>query len=222
MSLHNRTTVESTLDGIVRAAVGTVPGAEHAGMSVVGGRRRVHTPAATSDLVLALDRAQYETGEGPCLTALYDAPVVQMPDVRTDGRWPAFSAAVADLPLGSTLSFQLYVREADLGALNLYSSRPRAFDEQSVQVGAVFARHASIALAGARTHDQLTHALSARDVIGQAKGILMERFRITGDEAFRVLVHASQQRNVKLLEVARTLVETGEIPVDAGVVSPRV
>jgi GAF domain-containing protein len=203
--------LEATLAAIARAAVDTVPGAEDAGITTVTDRRAVITAAATSQLVLDVDRAQYATGQGPCLDALYDQDVVRFPDVSSDTRWPAFSEAVGRLPVASMLAFQLYVAGEDLGALNLYSSAPRAFDDQSESVGFLFARHASVAFAEARNAHHLARALDVRDMIGQAKGILVERHKTTSDRAFRLLVAVSQRRNVKLADVARHLVDTGEL-----------
>ena len=209
--LHGKEGVESTLSVIVRAAVGTVPGAEHAGISLVERRREVHTRAATGDLVHAVDRAQYETGEGPCLDAVYAERTVLLADIAGEDRWPRFVERAGHLGVGSMLSFQLFVRQDTLGALNLYSADKHAFDEDSVHVGSLFAAHAAVAMSGARQQEHLQQAISARDVIGQAKGILMERYKLTADQAFTVLARASQERNVKLIEVARSLTDTGEL-----------
>jgi hypothetical protein len=116
-----------------------------------------------------------------------------------------------ELGVRSVLSFQLYVHLDDLGALNLYSAQVDAFDDESENVGLLFAAHAAIAMAGSQKEHDLSLAVSARDVIGQAKGILMERHKITGDQAFRLLAQVSQRSNTKLGEVARYLVETGEL-----------
>lgn len=206
-------TVEDTLRAIVHAAVDTVPGAWHAGITEIEGRRRVSTPAGTGEVVLRVDRAQYETGEGPCLTSAYTERTVRLPDVNTEERWPRFIARARELGVGSMLSFQLYVARDNLGALNLYAREPHAFTGESERVGLLFASHAAVAVADARRLDQLSRALDVRDLIGQAKGILMERHRLTGAQAFELLVMASQRINVKLVDVARELVETGELSV---------
>ena len=110
------------------------------------------------------------------------------------------------------LSFQLYVERDNLGALNLYSADACAFDDESEHVGLLFAAHAAVAMAGARRQEQLTHAVTVRDLIGQAKGILMERYKITADQAFQVLARASQQTNRRLADVADELTQTGSVP----------
>jgi hypothetical protein len=117
-----------------------------------------------------------------------------------------------NLGIHSMLAFQLYVVEDNLGALNLYSADTDAFNDESEHVGLLFAAHAAVATAGARKVRDLVRAVSTRDLIGQAKGILMERHKLTDDQAFGLLVRASQHTNVKLVEIARRLTETGELP----------
>jgi len=209
-SLEDEDTVESTLLGIVRAAVGTIPGAGHAGILTVE-RRDLRTSAATDELVVRVDDAQRDTGQGPCMDALFKDRTVRVPDLATEQRWPDFVPKAAALELGSMLSIQLYVHDDSLGALNLYARRAAAFDEASEYVGQLFAAHASIAMSGAQKQDQLIQAMATRDLIGQAKGILMERHKITGEQAFALLVGASQRTNVKLRDVAEHLVTSGEL-----------
>ena len=209
--LQDEKDVEHTLEAIVHAATDTVPGAEYASISSVLKRREVHTRAATAELPREVDQAQYNTGQGPCLDSLYEQRSVRLSDMAAERRWPEFAARARELGMGSMLSVQLYVAGENLGALNLHSSRPRSFDDESEQVALLFAAHASVALAGAETEEHLNTAVLSRDLIGQAKGILIERYKITGQEAFRLLVVASQTTNIKLIEIARHLVETGEL-----------
>ncbi|HET6479169.1 MAG TPA: GAF and ANTAR domain-containing protein [Actinoplanes sp.] len=210
-SLQREPNLQDTLNAIVAAAVQTVPGAEHAGAMVVRGRRVVETQATTDDVVRLVDQAQYDTGQGPCLDATYQQKTVRLSDMAEERRWPEFSRRIADAGIRSMLSFQLFVDGGTLGALNLYAREIGAFDDESEEIGLLFAAHAAIAMSGAQREQNLTAALSMRDVIGQAKGILMERHRITADQAFRLLVGVSQHTNVKLVEVARSLAVTGEL-----------
>jgi transcriptional regulator with GAF, ATPase, and Fis domain len=210
-SLHEETSVADTLRGIVFAAVDTVPGAQDAALSVIEGRRGVQTQAGTSDLVYKADQVQYDTGQGPCLSSLYEQRTVRLPDMATETRWPLFTVQAGGLGVGSMLAIQLYVEQDNLGALNLYSREKHAFTDESEQVGLVFATHAALAMADARHQERLYLAMEVRDVIGQAKGILMERHKVTGDQAFTLLVRASQNTNKKLVEIARYLVDTGEL-----------
>lgn len=211
-SLQDQDSARDTLDEVVRTAVEAIPGARHAGIMMVVGRREVHTVARTDDLVDRVDQAQYDTGQGPCLDSLHRHLTVTVPDLRTDTRWPAFAERVRGYGVLGMLSFQLFVGRDDLGVLNLYSPQPDAFDEDSEHVGLLFASHAAVALATARREEQLALGLQSRDLIGQAKGILMERRKITADEAFAELVRASQAANTKLTEVADHLARTGQLP----------
>jgi GAF domain-containing protein len=209
--LQGKENVEATLSAIVRAATGTVPGAEHASISAVVRRREVYTRAATGDLPRAVDQVQYDTGQGPCLDSLYEQQTVRLPDLSTEARWPDFTARAKEVGLRSMLAIQLYVTGEDLGALNLHSTVPDAFTDESEQVGLVFASHAAVALAGSQQLAGLQVALGTRDLIGQAKGILMERYKISGQEAFRLLVLASQDTNIRLTDVAGHLARTGQL-----------
>jgi GAF domain-containing protein len=211
-SLQDEDSLDDTLTGIVAAAVQTVPGARYAGITLVRARRHVETRGATDELVCKVDEAQYETGQGPCLDATYEQRTVRLSDMAGEDRWPDFTRRAVDLGIRSMLSFQLYVAGNNLGALNLYSDRVEAFTDESENIGLLFAAHAAVALVGARNHDDLTRALSMRDLIGQAKGILMERHRLTADQAFALLVRASQRTNTKLTDIARNLADTGSLP----------
>ncbi|HWF40913.1 MAG TPA: GAF and ANTAR domain-containing protein [Acidothermaceae bacterium] len=208
--LQRQDDADHTMETIVRAAVDVIPGVDAASISVVLGRRRVESHAATGDLPRAVDAIQMEVGQGPCLDAVYDQCTVSVPDVAADDRWPRFSRRAAGAGAGSMLSFQLYVEGDNLGALNLYAHKPRSFDEESAHVGLLFAAHAAVAYAGAQRQEQLRAGMTSRDLIGQAKGILMERHKVTGDQAFRLLVRASQDKNRRLHEIAEELVERGQ------------
>jgi len=201
----------NTLDGVVAAAVELVPGADEGSISVVLGRRDVTSTAPSSDLPRRVDAVQAETGEGPCLDAVFNEQTVRVPDMRTEQRWPRFAQRAAEIGAGGMLSFQLWVAGDNLGALNLYSRSPGAFTDESEHVGLLFAAHAAIAYANAQKQDQLAQGLATRDLIGQAKGILMERYQISGDQAFAVLVRTSQNSNRKLRDVADYLISHREL-----------
>jgi transcriptional regulator with GAF, ATPase, and Fis domain len=203
--------VEATLQAIVDTAVGTVPGAQYAALSVVEHRREIHTRAGTAELTFQVDRIQYDTGQGPCLSTVYEQHTVHLPNMITETRWPLFTRRTAELGVLSMLSFQLYVQRDRLGALNLYSAQQHAFGDDSEHVGLFFALHSAVAMSGAQQLEHLTRAAAARDIIGQAKGILMERYKLTADQAFAVLARASQDTNTKLVEVARYLAAAGEL-----------
>ena len=202
---------ELMLDEVVRAAVALIPGVEEGSISVVVGRREVTSRHPSGELPEKVDAVQMELGEGPCLDAAYEHHTVLVADMAAEDRWPLFSPRALELGAASMLSFQLYVEGDNLGALNLYSRRPNSFDEDSEQIGLLFASHAAIAFADAEKVTHLHIAVDRRDLIGQAKGILMERFNITADQAFTVLSRTSQQSNRKLYDVAEELTETGHL-----------
>jgi GAF domain-containing protein len=207
---HGR--VEATLQAITAAAVRTVPHADECGVSYVIGRRRIEPRAWTSELPRMVDSLQEQLGQGPCLDAVWDQEVVRVDDVATDDRWPAFARQASALGVRSMMCFQLFVAGDKLGALNMYSRTRNAFDEESQDIGLLFASHAAVALAGAEHEEHLRAGMDSRDLIGQAKGILMERHRLTADQAFGVLARVSQEMNRKLVDVASELTSTGAVP----------
>jgi GAF domain-containing protein len=205
--------VETTLEAISASAVEAVPGAEDAGITFVTKDGRVQARAATGDRPAILDKLQDHLGQGPCLRALSKREIVEIADMAADRRWPRFSAAAAEHGVGSMLALRLYVTaEKKLGALNLYAGEPHAFDEESAAVARIYAVHAAIALAAAERETRLEAALRSRDRISQAKGILMERYKLTPDQAFTLLARASSLTNRKIRDIAEEIATTGELP----------
>jgi GAF domain-containing protein len=199
---------------MLQTVLHTVSGAEFAGLTVVEPKQRLRTVAATDELVTRIDQAQYRTMQGPCLDALWVEPVVSMPDIRAEQRWPKFTDAVHRYGLRSMLSLRLFTANRQPSSLNLYATSPRAFSDESIDTGRAFVTHAAVAWASAERIAQLQHALAHRDIIGQAKGILMERHKITADQAFQLLVTASQNAHRKLHEIARDVSDSGIEPLD--------
>jgi GAF domain-containing protein len=204
--------VEGTLQAITASAVATVPHATQCGISYVIGRHRVEPRASSGDLPRQVDELQSRLGQGPCLDAVWEQEVVRVDDVGADERWPEFAREAAALGVGSMMCFQLFVSGDQLGAMNLYSGAAGAFDDESEQIGLMLAGHAAVALAGAEHEQELRRAVDSRDLIGQAKGILMERHKLTADQAFGVLARVSQETNRKLADIAVELSETGAVP----------
>ena len=207
-SLQAEPDTEAILDEIVAGAVAIIPGVDEGSISVVLARRDVSSQSPSSDLPRRVDAIQTELGEGPCLDAVYHEQTVRVPDMASEQRWPEFARRAAEAGASSMLSFQLYVEGDNLGALNLYGRRPNAFTDESEQVGLLLASHAAVAFADAQKVDDLNRKVDARDLIGQAKGILMERFGITAHQAFNMLVQVSQSGNRKLHDIARELTES--------------
>ena len=210
-------TVRATMQRIVDLAVDTIECCDHASISVLEGTQMA-TQASSDPRVAGVDLLQYDAGEGPCLDVItQQATTVYAEDLTNDPRWPRFGPQAAAAGMRSLLAIRL-LADRTLGALNLYARLPRAYGATDRATGVIFATHAGIALAAAEARteahrvEHLEQALSSRELIGQAQGILMERERITPDQAFDVLRRASQHLNVKLREVAQRLVDTGERP----------
>lgn len=202
---------EATLRDVVRAAVQLIPGVDEGSISVVIARRTVMSQVPSAELPLVVDALQEETGQGPCLDAVYEQQTVRVSDMHTEQRWPLFAARAAAAGAGGMLSLQLYVEGENLGAMNLYSRRAGVLNDESEHVGRLFAAHAGVAYAAARKEADLDQALQTRELIGQAQGILIERHKMTGQQAFALLVAASQRRNVKVRDLAEELVRSGAL-----------
>ncbi|MFE9001155.1 GAF and ANTAR domain-containing protein [Streptomyces sp. NPDC007875] len=204
--------VDATLERITARAVEIVEGCEAAGILVFRDNR-VETLAPTDGLVVRSDQLQERLGEGPCFdAALRSQRVYRIQDLaEPQERWPEFGGRARALGVGSMMGFLLYTGEEELGSLNLYARRPAAFTKGSETAGWLLASHAAVAFSSARTADQLQQALASRHTIGEAMGILMERLGVGEDDAFNVLRRVSQERNMKLRDIARQVCESGGI-----------
>jgi GAF domain-containing protein len=206
-------TAEELLETVVALARRTLGGADGVSVSLLGAAGFT-TSNASDDIVRELDGVQYRDGEGPCVDAIRQARQVSM-SVEDDGRrYPSFSAAASERFMTAVLSTPLASGERVLGALNCYSASVGRFPEHDVEIATQFALQASVVLANASsfadavsTNDQLHQALLSRDLIGQAKGILMERNGCRADEAFDILRRTSQRENRKLTAVAEDVVD---------------
>ncbi|HEX3948102.1 MAG TPA: GAF and ANTAR domain-containing protein [Acidimicrobiales bacterium] len=186
--------------------------ADMAGITMmVEGRPR--TGVYTDPLVREIDRAQYDTGDGPCIHAFHHQRVYRIDSTGEDDRWPAFSKDALARGVRSTLSVPLAVRGESMGAFNLYAKSFSAFDDANTRRVELFGRHAAIVLANSRVYwdarelnENLQQAMQSRAMIDQAVGILMASGRHGPDEAFQVLVRASQRENRKLRDIAEEIV----------------
>lgn len=202
--LHETSTPDSTLDTAVRLAVDLVPGADHAGISVVERGDRRSTLAWTDDVVrTAEEDGGPGAGHQPYWHRLWTTPVAVVEDSENGEG----DAALSGLGLRSALSLRLRADRRRLTVLTAYARKPRAFDETALRIGRLFTAHVGIALDSATVREQLTEAMRTRDLIGQATGILMERLDIDAAGAFDSLVRASQRENVKLRDLARRIVD---------------
>ena len=200
--------VDDVLVDVTAAAKELIAGVDIAGVLLVGKGGTHQTLAPTSDVMFKLDELQMTTGEGPCLQAALDEIVIRTDDFRDEPRFPNYAPKVVELGLLSALSLKLYTADRTAGALNLFGYEPRPWNSEAETIGMVLAAHAASAILASRESEQLQSALSTRDRIGQAKGIIMERFKIYDVRAFEMLRKLSQDTNTKLVDVAHRVIDT--------------
>jgi hypothetical protein len=197
---------EDTLAEITESATRAVPGAQYGGLTMVSDVEGIRNVAATHPYVVALDEVQRRDHDGPCLTAAWENHTVRVDDLTTEERWPGYRAyALGHTAIRSVISFQVFAGGRSSGALNFFADRPNAFSADASELGLVFATHTAIAWGMQRRDQQFRSALASRDVIGQAKGMLMERFDIDAAQAFDLLKRLSQDTNTSLHQIAQRL-----------------
>jgi GAF domain-containing protein len=206
--------VQVALQSVVDLAM-TTCNCEGASVTLVRADGGAETTATSDMLVEQADDLQYALDEGPCLRAAEAGGAYLIVNARTDPRWPTWGPAVADLGLNSVLSIHLFTDHRVLGALNLYYQARDDFSDDEVEVARVVAAHASVALAKLRSERDLWKAIDSRHLIGQAQGILMERFKLSPERSFAVLRRYSQQHNIRLRDIAGELIHTGRLPAHA-------
>jgi GAF domain-containing protein len=194
---------------IVGEAVRLVPPARHAGVIVTDPDKNLRTVFATDVVPRQLDALQMQMGTGPCLTAARKQIVVRMHDITADTRWPDFRTAAVECDVGSMLCVPLFIDDQLLGTLSFYGDRPDAFRDGAEPIARLLATLSAVALADTFQRSRIERALRNRDLIGQAKGILMTRHGLQADAAFEMLRAHSQRTNSKLVAVAERVVETG-------------
>jgi GAF domain-containing protein len=213
--------MESLLQMVADLAKAVMPGNPEASVLLLV-KDSPTTVVSTGQLAIDLDERQYERGHGPCLHAARTGELTEIADTRTDRRWRDYTRRAAEYGNLSSLSVPLAIDEAEQvsGALNLYAREPDAFDEDSRTAALAFGPYAVIATANLYAYqsarnmaENLQAALESRAVIDQAKGILIERYKLTPDQAFQLLAQTSMNSNRKVRDVADQLVLTGELPV---------
>jgi GAF domain-containing protein len=212
-TLEQRACVDSegALDELIANLLGHMPRAQHAGVTLTTTDGDIQTLTASGAYPVALDDIQRRHREGPCLSAAWKDHVIRLDDVTSAQRWPSYCHEVAaSTPIRSLLAFELFTAQGTTGALSFYAETANAFDEEAVELGLILATHAALAWHMVRRDEQFRSALATRDIIGQAKGMLMERFGIDAMQAFELLKRLSQTSNTPLAEVARALVDKRE------------
>jgi GAF domain-containing protein len=195
---------------IVMAAVTELGGATAAAITLVQ-HGQVSSSVPSSKLAERTGTIQRETGEGPSADNRREEATIRVDDLRESSRWPTFAPRAVKMGVLSLLSFQLLARHDNIGVLDVYSDRPGGFDSYDEDTGLLLASQAAIAIRASRKVTGLRMAMNTRDLIGQAKGILMERYKIDGERAFDVLDRTSQHTNRKLRDIAEHLATTGEL-----------
>lgn len=210
--------LDDTLLQVAQLGQQTMPGADACGLTLVHDGRRT-TSVSTSDDSFAVDRGQFERSAGPGLQAYREGSVFRVDSTRTDARWPEFCQDAADAGFLSTLSVPLVVGENGTGVMSYYASSESGFAEDDEVLGASLAAAVAVVLANSEAYwaaqtlaTQLAEAMQSRAVIEQAKGIVMAQSGVNPDDAFQLLVRASQRENRKLRDIAAELVQRTQRP----------
>jgi GAF domain-containing protein len=212
-------TLEATLMRVASLACRTLPGCDMASLTMMRDGRP-STAIQTAPEACELDAVQYTDDDGPCLEACRTGKLVRL-DLAADTRWPHFAAAAKGGGILGVLAVPLMVADQALGALNLYSATASGFSQADEETALLYSEQAAVACANSEVYwrtysltEHLREALESRDVIGQAKGILMARRGCTSEEAFEAIRQVSQRRNLKAREIAEGVVYRGELDDD--------
>jgi GAF domain-containing protein len=200
--------LDEILSGVTTLAKELIPGVDAAGILLIGKGGTYESLAQVTDLPHQLDELQMQFNEGPCVQAALDEVIVRTDDFREESRWPKYSPACVEIGVLSGLSFKLYTAERTAGALNLFSFSTNPWNGESETIGTVLAAHAAAAVLANRQGHQLESALSTRDRIGQAKGIIMERYKVDDVQAFEMMRRLSQDSNTRLIDIAQQVIDT--------------
>jgi GAF domain-containing protein len=199
-----------SLQMVIELAVETAP-CDQASITALGPARTVQTIASSDDRVSKADLVQYQLGQGPALDAAESDELITVEDLTTEHRWPRWAPLAAGFGIGSLLSVRLYT-DTPLGVINLYSQRPRDYDDPDLEAARVIAAHASVILAHHRSTENVRRAIDTHTLIGQARGILLAQHSLTPDAAFAVLRLYAQTTNTTIAELAQELTHTGQLP----------
>ncbi|MCV7014336.1 GAF and ANTAR domain-containing protein [Mycolicibacterium madagascariense] len=203
--------LDATLVAVLAAAVGLIDGAQAAGLNLFE-KGKFIPQAVLGSTPPPLDELQKRTGVGPCIDASREQTTIEITDTRHDDRWPDFTALAEEVGVSSMLCVPLWVDQRRVGSLSLYSPTVAAFSPSATQLAGLYATHAALALAQAQRAEQLQRVVASRDLIGQAKGILMATRGWRAQEAFDALVDTSQRLNQKVVDIAEAVATTGQLP----------
>lgn len=210
IELHDARGTDQTVEAVAQFAV-RAANCAYAGVVLAVRSGRAQIAAVTDPLIETMYRLQIDTGAGPMLAALSGAATISVPDVTLEARWP-IRHQVAGLDVCSELHVPMRAGHKTVGVLSLFNHVPHAFTTDDEAIAHILARHASVAISSARNKESLVQAVAARELVGQAMGILMERFDLDADRAFAILKRYSQDNNRKLRDVAQELIDTRRLP----------
>lgn len=207
-------------DGSVGETIGDIVGfardsarADFAGVTLIRAGGKLASVGVSDGIVSQCDALQHELDEGPCVDAALEARHIAVTDLADDDRWPLWSRRAVEFGMYSMLSTTMYTAsQRRLGSLNLYGRQRRQFDAEEMESARLFAAHATAALWSAIREQNLEAALESRTEIGQATGVLMEKYDLGAEQAMSVLKRYSQDTNTKLHQVAEEVVEHRELP----------
>jgi GAF domain-containing protein len=208
-TLHQSRSLDETLQAIVEVACNSVPGFDQVGIATLERQGKIRTRAFTGALVRRLDELQYDLREGPCSAALQGDDAMSVSSLRREQRWPEYVPQALAVGVRSQMAVKMHLDHGTLGGINFYSTSSDDVSADAQALARLFATHAAIALGHAHERETLHKGLLTRKVIGQAIGILMERYEMNEDRAFAFLVRASSHKNIKLRAVAQELVDEG-------------
>jgi GAF domain-containing protein len=211
MEMHEAEGLEETVQAVVDFALQAL-NCDYAGVALRTTAGRPEVPAVTDPVVAEIYNFQMAGADGPLVQCMEDRSTINVPDTVQELRWPDWSKKVLELGVRSVLDVPLWSGSGTVGVLGLYSKQTDAFRSDEVAVAYILARHAAVAVATARREEHLKVAVDARKLVGQAMGILMERYNLNGDQAFQVLRRYSQDTNTKLREVAQQLIDSRRLP----------
>lgn len=212
IELHDAGGVEETVEAVVQFALQAL-NCSFAGVALQTRGSRPEIAAVTDPVVADVYNLQIDNQDGPLVTSMRDRATVLIRDTSTDSRWPEWAAKVAALGVRSVLDVPLKLgTPRTVGVLGLYSLKPDAFGPDDEAIAHILARHATVAVASARQEATMAAAIDARKLVGQAMGILMERFAVDDTQAFAILKRYSQDTNTKLRDVAQQLIDTRRLP----------
>jgi transcriptional regulator with GAF, ATPase, and Fis domain len=197
----------NTLQHVVDATVELIEPCRAAGISLAKRPGHLETSAFSDDVPRRADELQEETGQGPCMDAIWEHGTVVVEDLREDERWPRWGPrAMEELGVRSMVCYRLFTHEDRVGALNLFAAEPGVFTDDVVAEGLAIAAHAAVAVAAAAKVEGLEHALVNRTIIGQGMGLVMGQYRLSDIQAFNLLRRLSSEQNRKLVAVAEDIV----------------